>query len=75
VVRYLVLEAIMASLLLLAVVDCLVLTATAVERTASSIWRREVSSEFFEMLRTMGATSQRTASGMSRLSAIASSST
>src|SRR5271157_1693599 len=46
-----------------------------VERTASSIWRRDVSSEVFEMLRTMGATTQRTATGMSRLSAIASSST
>ena len=36
-VRYFALEAIMASLPFLAIVDCLVLTAIAVEQTASSI--------------------------------------
>ena len=65
----------MASLPFLAIVDCLAFTATAVEWTASSIWWREVSSDLFEMLRTIGVTSQQTATGMSRLSAIASSST
>jgi hypothetical protein len=50
------------------------LAAAALERTASSLWRNEINIEFFEILRTMGSTTQRTANGMSRLRTIASNS-
>jgi hypothetical protein len=55
--------------------DLAVLFASSVKCTASFVCCREMSMEFLEMRRTKGLTSQRTAIGMSRLKAIASTST
>src|SRR5208283_5462196 len=69
-------EAIVPLALLVATVVALAVrfAVPAVERTASSICWREISSVFLETLRTIGSTTQRSAIGTSRLRAIASSS-
>ena len=51
------------------------LFAASDKRTASFVCCRQTSMEFFETRRTIGLTSQRSAIGMSRLKAIASTST
>ena len=55
--------------------DLALLFAYSVDRTASFVCCREVIMEFLETWRTMGLTSNRSPSGMSRLRAIASTST
>src|SRR5271157_2216395 len=69
-------EAIVPSALLAAMVDdfAALFAVPAVDCTASSICWREISMVFLDTLRTIGLTTQRTATGMSRLRAIASSS-